>query len=206
MLPTTPEKWSTHLINQKQQAIKRILIPSRQKELQTNSKPNSEDSWSSNSSQQQSKVKRMFIQRYEILDDQENISEDFNENVIIPYFKDIYLDLAKRSHSPECGIDKFTIIQVRITLHNQFLDQSFFYSIPNFQEQLVRDFSSYLTKIKMALSTFMSLQKASLIYFIQVYKKNKALCLRCKVFRSLNHIIFFCNNVFRCQIQSQLQL
>eukprot|EP00347_Sterkiella_histriomuscorum_P014755 403359660 len=98
MLPTTPEKWSTHLINQKQQAIKRILIPSRQKELQTNSKPNSEDSWSSNSSQQQSK--------------------------------------------------------------------------------LVRDFSSYLTKIKMALSTFMSLQKASLIYFIQVYKKNKALCLR----------------------------
>lgn len=38
-------------------------------------------------------------------------TEHFQKSVVLPYFKDIYKDLANRSEDPEKGIEKFTILQ-----------------------------------------------------------------------------------------------
>lgn len=38
-------------------------------------------------------------------------TEQFQKSVVLPYFKDIYKDLANRSENPDKGIEKFTILQ-----------------------------------------------------------------------------------------------
>lgn len=38
-------------------------------------------------------------------------TEHFQKSVVLPYFKDIYKDLANRSEDPDKGIEKFTLLQ-----------------------------------------------------------------------------------------------
>lgn len=38
-------------------------------------------------------------------------TEHFQKNIVLPYFKDIYKDLASRSENPTKGIEKFTLLQ-----------------------------------------------------------------------------------------------
>ena len=48
------------------------------------------------------------------------MNEDFKKNVAIPYFKDIYKDLAAQSDSKSKGINKVSILNVSITnLHSR---------------------------------------------------------------------------------------
>ena len=49
--------------------------------------------------------------RLEILTDSLVENEHFQKNIVLPYFKDIYKDLASRSENPEKGIEKITILQ-----------------------------------------------------------------------------------------------
>jgi len=49
--------------------------------------------------------------KLEMLTDSLVESEHFQKNIVLPYFKDIYKDLASRSENPNKGIEKFTILQ-----------------------------------------------------------------------------------------------
>ena len=49
--------------------------------------------------------------RLEMLTDSLVETEHFQKNIVLPYFKDIYKDLANRSENPTKGIEKFTILQ-----------------------------------------------------------------------------------------------
>jgi Ca2+-binding EF-hand superfamily protein len=51
------------------------------------------------------------MSRLEMLTDSLVETEHFQKNVVLPYFKDIYKDLASRSENPDKGIEKFTILQ-----------------------------------------------------------------------------------------------
>jgi len=49
--------------------------------------------------------------RLEMLSDSLVETEHFQKNIVLPYFKDIYKDLANRSENPTKGIEKFTLLQ-----------------------------------------------------------------------------------------------
>lgn len=49
--------------------------------------------------------------RLEMLTDSLVETEHFQKNVVLPYFKDIYKDLASRSENPDKGIEKITLLQ-----------------------------------------------------------------------------------------------
>merc|ERR1712110_1069415 len=46
----------------------------------------------------------------ELIDDKIVLNEDFKKNVAIPYFKDIYKDLAAQSDAKSKGINKVSIL------------------------------------------------------------------------------------------------
>ena len=48
----------------------------------------------------------------DLVDDNIILNDDFKKNVAIPYFKDIYKDLAARSDSKSKGINKVTLMDV----------------------------------------------------------------------------------------------
>ena len=48
----------------------------------------------------------------ELIDDKIVLNEDFKKNVAIPYFKDIYKDLAAQSDAKSKGINKVSILNV----------------------------------------------------------------------------------------------
>ena len=50
--------------------------------------------------------------RIELVDDNIILNEEFKKNVAIPYFKDIYKDLAAQSDSKSKGINKVAILNV----------------------------------------------------------------------------------------------
>jgi len=53
---------------------------------------------------------KIELDRLVISDFSEIESEAFKKEVVIPYFKDIYKDLASRSDKKSSGINKVTII------------------------------------------------------------------------------------------------
>lgn len=50
--------------------------------------------------------------KIELFDDNIILNEEFKRNVAIPYFKDIFKDLAAQSDSKSKGINKISILQV----------------------------------------------------------------------------------------------
>jgi hypothetical protein len=50
--------------------------------------------------------------RLEFTDVNTKDSEEFKKNVCLPYFKDIYKDLASRSDNKSKGINKVSILEV----------------------------------------------------------------------------------------------
>jgi len=50
--------------------------------------------------------------RIELIDDNIILNEEFKKNVAIPYFKDIYKDLAAQSDAKSKGINKVSILNV----------------------------------------------------------------------------------------------
>ena len=50
--------------------------------------------------------------KIELIDDNIILNEEFKRNVAIPYFKDIYKDLAAQSDSKSKGINKVSILTV----------------------------------------------------------------------------------------------
>ena len=50
--------------------------------------------------------------RIELIDDNIILNDEFKKNVAIPYFKDIYKDLAAQSDSKSKGINKVSILNV----------------------------------------------------------------------------------------------
>ena len=57
-----------------------------------------------------------FPQTVELIEEKLVLNEDFKKNVAIPYFKDIYKDLAAQSDSKSKGINKVSILNVSSTL------------------------------------------------------------------------------------------
>ena len=55
-------------------------------------------------------------QTVELIEDKIVLNEDFKKNVAIPYFKDIYKDLAAQSDSKSKGINKVSILNVSKSL------------------------------------------------------------------------------------------
>lgn len=51
--------------------------------------------------------------KIELIDDNIIFNEEFKKNVAIPYFKDIYKDLAAQSDAKSKGINKVSILNVR---------------------------------------------------------------------------------------------
>jgi Ca2+-binding EF-hand superfamily protein len=51
------------------------------------------------------------MSKLEMLTDSLVETEHFQKNIVLPYFKDIYKDLASRSENPDKGIEKFTLLQ-----------------------------------------------------------------------------------------------
>ena len=84
--------------------------------------------------------------KLELVDDSMTLNEEFKKNVAIPYFKDIFKDLVQWSDNKTKGINKVSILTVRIFIiwsrlvpkHN-FIHLNF--SIRNSQESLVKDFA-----------------------------------------------------------------
>lgn len=54
--------------------------------------------------------------RIELVDDSLTLNEEFKKNVAIPYFKDIYKDLVQWSDNKSKGINKVSILTVRILI------------------------------------------------------------------------------------------
>jgi hypothetical protein len=52
--------------------------------------------------------------RIELIDDNIILNEDFKKNVAIPYFKDIYKDLAAQSDAKSKGINKVSMMNVSL--------------------------------------------------------------------------------------------
>ena len=52
----------------------------------------------------------------ELIEDKIVLNEDFKKNVAIPYFKDIYKDLAAQSDAKSKGINKVSILNVSFRL------------------------------------------------------------------------------------------
>ena len=50
--------------------------------------------------------------RIELIDDNIILNEEFKKNVAIPYFKDIYKDLAAQSDAKSKGINKVSVMNV----------------------------------------------------------------------------------------------
>ena len=50
--------------------------------------------------------------KIELIDDNIILNEEFKKNVAIPYFKDIYKDLAAQSDAKTKGINKVSILSV----------------------------------------------------------------------------------------------
>lgn len=50
--------------------------------------------------------------KIELIDDSIILNEEFKKNVAIPYFKDIYKDLAAQSDAKSKGINKVSILNV----------------------------------------------------------------------------------------------
>jgi len=50
--------------------------------------------------------------KIELIDDNIILNEEFKKNVAIPYFKDIYKDLAAQSDAKSKGINKVSILNV----------------------------------------------------------------------------------------------
>ena len=50
--------------------------------------------------------------KIELIDDNIILNEEFKRNVAIPYFKDIYKDLAAQSDAKSKGINKVSILTV----------------------------------------------------------------------------------------------
>ena len=56
--------------------------------------------------------------KIELIDDNIIFNEEFKKNVAIPYFKDIYKDLAAQSDAKSKGINKVSILNVsRLSLY-----------------------------------------------------------------------------------------
>lgn len=51
----------------------------------------------------------------DLLDGNIILNDDFKKNVAIPYFKDIYRDLAAQSDNKSKGINKITVLNVSKT-------------------------------------------------------------------------------------------
>eukprot|EP00347_Sterkiella_histriomuscorum_P022912 403336686 len=83
------------------------------------------------------------LQRYEILDDRESISQDFKDLVIEPYFKDIYSDLVNRSTDPSKGIDKLTIMKTGYISFKNFMNQLLMLFHSNLKQKLMAVFQMY---------------------------------------------------------------
>ena len=61
--------------------------------------------------------------KIELIDDNIILNEEFKKNVAIPYFKDIYKDLAAQSDAKSKGINKVSILNVSaLQIHPQFND------------------------------------------------------------------------------------
>lgn len=52
--------------------------------------------------------------KIELIDDNIIFNEEFKKNVAIPYFKDIYKDLAAQSDAKSKGINKVSILNVSV--------------------------------------------------------------------------------------------
>lgn len=59
----------------------------------------------------------------ELIDDKIVLNEDFKKNVAIPYFKDIYKDLAAQSDAKSKGINKVSILNVSNTHSSKHLQK-----------------------------------------------------------------------------------
>ena len=55
--------------------------------------------------------------KIELIDDNIIFNEEFKKNVAIPYFKDIYKDLAAQSDAKSKGINKVSILNVSLSKH-----------------------------------------------------------------------------------------
>ena len=54
--------------------------------------------------------------KIELIDDNIILNEEFKKNVAIPYFKDIYKDLAAQSDAKSKGINKVSVLNVSLKL------------------------------------------------------------------------------------------
>ena len=59
--------------------------------------------------------------KIELIDDNIIFNEEFKKNVAIPYFKDIYKDLAAQSDAKSKGINKVSILNVSAVAENKLL-------------------------------------------------------------------------------------
>jgi len=55
--------------------------------------------------------------KIELIDDNIILNEEFKKNVAIPYFKDIYKDLAAQSDAKSKGINKVSVLNVSFELN-----------------------------------------------------------------------------------------
>ena len=63
--------------------------------------------------------------KIELIDDNIIFNEEFKKNVAIPYFKDIYKDLAAQSDAKSKGINKVSILNVSIVAFLSYTTLSF---------------------------------------------------------------------------------
>jgi hypothetical protein len=54
--------------------------------------------------------------KIELAEDSIILNEEFKKNVAIPYFKDIYRDLVTQSDNKAKGVNRITILQVKLVL------------------------------------------------------------------------------------------
>eukprot|EP00347_Sterkiella_histriomuscorum_P022522 403338173 len=112
------------------------------------------------------------LQRYEILDDRESVSQEFQDLVIEPYFKDIYSDLVHRSTDPSKGIDKLTIMkysQLPGIIAERFftlldVNKTGYVSFKNFMDQLLMLFHSNLKQKLMSVFQMYDFDDDGLVY------------------------------------------
>lgn len=54
--------------------------------------------------------------KIELVEDSIILNEEFKKNVAIPYFKDIYRDLVSQSDNKAKGVNRITILQVKMKI------------------------------------------------------------------------------------------
>ena len=65
-----------------------------------------------NTQQVQSTALQDLTGKIELIDDSIILNEEFKKSVAIPYFKDIYKDLAAQSDAKSKGINKVSVLNV----------------------------------------------------------------------------------------------